>query len=201
MMVTLVAVLVACSRSRHTVEGSFAISLVQTQNVGLPSNAPPTQGGSPDSNRLLIAHPSFVSSNSPVQYWVERRELVTAADLLSAEVRLREPFRLTKAQFEEGIQKYGRDVPGLTNMSYEEFRKNNESPQPEIFLTFTEAGRIRFAEVTRRHTGRQLAIIVADQVVTAPLIREAITGGVAVVSGTYTPAEARAIVDSIRGKH
>ena len=184
----------ACGKSQRKVPESFAISLVQTQTTGLLSDA--GTGWS----RLLSTHPSAVTSNSPTNYWVENADLLTAADLLSAEVHLREPIKLTRSQFEQGIKQYGGNIPGVTNLTYADYLKDQAQPHPEVVLTFTDAGKIRFGEATRRHLGRQLAIIVDGQIITAPLVREEITGGIAVVAGTFTVHEAHVIVDKIYGR-
>ena len=193
-IVTVAMTLGACGKSQRKVPESFAISLVQTQTTGLLSDA--GTGWS----RLLSTHPSAVASNSPTNYWVENAELLTAADLLSAEVHLREPIKLTRSQFEQAIKRYGGNVPGATNLTYAGYLKDQAQPHPEVVLTFTDVGKIRLAEATGRHIGRQLAIIVDGQIITAPLIREEITGGVAVVAGTFTVHEAHIIVDKIYGR-
>ena len=62
-------------------------------------------------------------------------------------------------------------------------------------------GRDTFADVTTRLEGRQLAIVVDDQVISAPTVQNAITGGVGVITGSFTearegprdPAERRAL--------
>ena len=184
----------ACGKSQRKVQGSFAISLVQTQTTGLLSS--PGTG----SSRLLSIHPSAVASNAPTNYWVENAALLTAGDLLSAEVHVREPIKLTRSQFQHAFKQYGGNVPGATNLTYADYVKDQAQSHPEVVLTFTDAGKIRFAEATRRHIGRQLAIIVDGQIVTAPLVREEITGGVAVVAGAFTVQEAHVIVDKIYGR-
>ena len=184
--------LCACGKSQREVPESFAISLVQTQPTGLLSAA--------GTGRLLSMHPSSVASSSSTNYWVENTELLSAADLLSAEVHVREPVKLTRSQFEQGIKQYGGNIPGVTNLTYADYLKDQAQPHPEVVLTFTDAGKIRFGEATRRHLGRQLAIIVDGQIITAPLVREEITGGVAVVAGTFTVHEAHVIVDKIYGR-
>ena len=186
----------ACSKAPRKVEGSFAISLVQTQITGLLSTADAGLG----SSRLLRVHPSAVASGSRTNYWVENTQLLSAADLFSAEVHLSDAVKLTRSEFEQAARKYGRDESGMTNLSYAKWLKDNAQSRPEVVLTFTDAGKFKFADATRRHTGRQLAIIVDQEIITAPLIREEITGGVAVVSGLFTVDEAHAIVDRIHGR-
>jgi len=69
--------------------------------------------------------------------------------------------------------------------------------RPVINLEFTAEGQARFAEVTRAHVGRQLAFVVDGQVLSAPHINEPITGGKAVISGSFTREEAERLARSI----
>lgn len=76
------------------------------------------------------------------------------------------------------------------------------SGRPELDLTFSPRGRERFAQVTRDNTGKRLAIIINGQLYEAPVVRDEITGGKAVVTGSFTKDEAenltRKINDAIR---
>jgi len=62
--------------------------------------------------------------------------------------------------------------------------------QPIVGLTFNASGARRFAELTTRHVGRRLAIVLDGQVQSAPRIQEPIPSGEAVISGQFTPEEA-----------
>ncbi len=76
------------------------------------------------------------------------------------------------------------------------------SGRPELDLIFSTRGRERFAQVTRDNTGKRLAIIIDGQLYEAPVVRDEITGGKAVVTGSFTKDEAenltRKINDAIR---
>ena len=61
---------------------------------------------------------------------------------------------------------------------------------PYVGLSFDSLGADRFAKVTSRNKGRRLAIVLDDKVQSAPVIREAITGGEAQISGNFTMDEA-----------
>lgn len=61
---------------------------------------------------------------------------------------------------------------------------------PYVSLSFDGIGTERFANITRRNRGRRLAIVLDDKVQSAPVIREAITGGEASISGRFTVEEA-----------
>ncbi|NMA20348.1 MAG: protein translocase subunit SecD [Lentisphaerae bacterium] len=60
-----------------------------------------------------------------------------------------------------------------------------------ISLRFNAKGAAAFADVTGKNVGRRLAIVLDDRVYSAPNIREAITGGQAEISGSFTVEEAR----------
>ena len=55
-----------------------------------------------------------------------------------------------------------------------------------VNFTFDSIGTRRFAEITRANTGRPFAIVLDDKVITAPVIREPITGGRGQISGSFT---------------
>lgn len=57
-----------------------------------------------------------------------------------------------------------------------------------------------FARWTEEHVGEQVAMIVGDEVVSAPAIQDAITGGEVSISGQYTQSEAQALLHDITGR-
>lgn len=62
--------------------------------------------------------------------------------------------------------------------------------QPHVAMDFTSEGSERFAEITGRHIGERLAIVLDDVVKSAPVIKTRITGGRAVIEGNFTMDEA-----------
>jgi preprotein translocase subunit SecD len=69
---------------------------------------------------------------------------------------------------------------------------------PQIQITFTKAGRQRFAEVTRDSIHRRLAIIIDGQLCEAPIIQAEIPGGIAEISGSFSKQEAEQLASKIR---
>jgi SecD/SecF fusion protein len=55
-----------------------------------------------------------------------------------------------------------------------------------VNFTFDSIGTRRFSEVTRNNVGRPFAIVLDEKVITAPNIREPITGGRGQISGNFT---------------
>jgi len=54
-----------------------------------------------------------------------------------------------------------------------------------VNFTFDSVGTRRFADVTRQNVGRPFAIVLDEKVITAPVIREPITGGRGQISGSF----------------
>ncbi len=67
---------------------------------------------------------------------------------------------------------------------------SNQDNTPYVSISFNSLGSDRFAKITTRNRGRRLAIVLDDKVQSAPVIREAITGGEAQISGRFTMDEA-----------
>lgn len=62
--------------------------------------------------------------------------------------------------------------------------------QPYVSIDFNSLGAKRFDQLTAANVGRQMAIVLDDQVYSAPVIRERISGGSAQISGSFTEQEA-----------
>ena len=69
-------------------------------------------------------------------------------------------------------------------------RIDSQDNRPYVSLSFDSIGAEKFAKITRRTVGRNMAIVLDDKVQSAPVIREAITGGEASISGQFTVEEA-----------
>ncbi len=72
-------------------------------------------------------------------------------------------------------------------------------PNFQVRVTFTDVGRDQFAEVTRKHVGKRLAILVDGEVLMAPRIQAEIRDGVVVIAGDFTAQEATALAIKING--
>ncbi|MDD2870659.1 MAG: protein translocase subunit SecD [Candidatus Gracilibacteria bacterium] len=73
----------------------------------------------------------------------------------------------------------------------------NQAFTPMIELTFNDEGAKIFGELSSRLVGKEMAIFVGGELLTAPTINEAILGGKAVITGNYTPEEAKALSQDI----
>ena len=70
----------------------------------------------------------------------------------------------------------------------------NFGSKPIIGLKFNEEGANLFAKITRENTGDVLGIFLDGNLVEAPYIKEEITGGQAVITGDFTPDQAKQVV-------
>ncbi len=68
--------------------------------------------------------------------------------------------------------------------------KDPISGDPQISIRLNNEGAERFAKATRDNIGKQLAIVIRQQVVSAPRINEPITGGMVVINGNFTEQDA-----------
>ena len=69
---------------------------------------------------------------------------------------------------------------------------------PIVSFRFNGRGTRRFAHLTEESIGRALAIVLDDKVLSAPVIREPITGGSVQISGNFTVEEANSVAMQLR---
>lgn len=69
---------------------------------------------------------------------------------------------------------------------------------PIASFRFNGRGTRRFAHVTEENVGKPFAIVLDDKVISAPVIREPITGGSGQISGNFTLAEANSVAMLLR---
>ena len=67
-----------------------------------------------------------------------------------------------------------------------------------VSFTFDSVGSRRFADITRANVGRPFAIVLDDKVLTAPVIREPITGGRGQISGSFNAQSASDLAALLR---
>ncbi len=73
-----------------------------------------------------------------------------------------------------------------------EFDPNTREPM--VSLQFDETGTKLFAEITKANVGKRVAIYLDGFSISSPVVREEITDGKAVISGQFTPVEAKQLV-------
>lgn len=75
---------------------------------------------------------------------------------------------------------------------------DSQNGQPTVGITFNGAGGRRFATVTQQNVNKPFAIIVDNQVISAPNINEPILGGKAQIAGGFTTESANQLAIALR---
>ena len=91
----------------------------------------------------------------------------------------------------------GNFVPTLLNGKYlksAQLSFDTSTGEPIVNLNFNDEGAKLFEQITRDNVGKTVAIYLDGQVISAPVVREAITGGQAQISGNFTPEEGKLLV-------
>ena len=66
--------------------------------------------------------------------------------------------------------------------------------EPKVSLQFNDVGTKLFAEITKNNIGKMVAIYLDGSPISTPVVREEIPNGQAVISGSFTPTEAKLLV-------
>ncbi|HET6605715.1 MAG TPA: protein translocase subunit SecD [Rhodopila sp.] len=75
---------------------------------------------------------------------------------------------------------------------------NSETGEWVVNFTFNSVGARRFADISRANVNHRFAIVLDDKVISAPVIREAITGGRGQISGSFTAQSANDLAVLLR---
>lgn len=76
--------------------------------------------------------------------------------------------------------------------------QTTQNNQNEVAIEFTDEGAQKFADLTSANVGRTIAILLDGEVLTAPRVNEAITGGKAVITGSRNLEEAHNLAVLLR---
>lgn len=79
-----------------------------------------------------------------------------------------------------------------------EVRYDQDYNEPYVAITFNSLGASTFFDLTSKNVKKRLAIILDDHVYSAPVIQEAIAGGRAQVTGSFTTNEAKDLAIALR---
>ena len=95
-----------------------------------------------------------------------------------------------------------KDVNGTTVLTGKDLRdaraQMTGANQSVVGLEFTDEGGAKFADLTARNIGRPISILLDGEVLTSPVVQEAITGGKAQISGSRSMEEAEHLAILLR---
>ena len=89
----------------------------------------------------------------------------------------------------------GTDVESASAKTSQDVMGNNEYI---VELNLTEEGAVKFEQATAENVGKVISIIYDDEIISAPKVNEAISGGQAIISGMLDFEEAENLAASIR---
>ncbi len=147
-------------------------------------------------NRLIVELAGVFDINQAIQSigrtpYLEFRTLAPGADLtkLQASQQKKEPINID--DYFKPTQLTGRYLAKAT------LDFNQTSLEPTVLLDFNSDGGKLFADITRENISKPLAIFLDGLPIEVPTVREEITSGRAVISGSFTPETARTLVRNL----
>src|SRR3989344_1709510 len=99
-------------------------------------------------------------------------------------------FKLVKKDFENNMQ----DAQGVPNPAA--FEDTGVSA-PVVRVDFNSEGKKLFGDITSANVGRLLAIFLDGNIISAPVIKDKITDGTAIISGNFTAEQAKETVRNL----
>lgn len=105
---------------------------------------------------------------------------------------LGETARLTFRDEDGNILVEGKDVNGS------EAVRDPNTGESAVSLSFDRTGAQAFAEATKKLTGKRIGIYMDETLISAPVVKQAITEGTAMINGMDSPEEAKALSEKIR---
>jgi len=95
-----------------------------------------------------------------------------------------------------------KDESGATRMTGKDLKTAKEQidngKKNVVAIEFTDEGAKKFADLTASNVGHQISILLDGQVLTSPVVNEAITGGKAVITGSKTLEDAKNLAILLR---
>lgn len=92
------------------------------------------------------------------------------------------------------FQSSGLDGSGLKSA---QLTFNNQTYQPQISLQLNSDGAKKFSDITSSNIGKTVAIYLDGLPISTPTVQSAITDGNAVITGSFTPEEAKTLVQRL----
>lgn len=75
---------------------------------------------------------------------------------------------------------------------------DSQTGQPQVQITFTADGTKKFADITSRNIGKRVDIVLDNQVISYPTVQTAILDGNAVINGSFTIDQAKALATDLQ---
>lgn len=109
------------------------------------------------------------------------REISTATE----EGKIATESALVYGPFQKETDLSGRDLKRASPVF------DPQTSEPVVQLNFNDEGAIKFERITKENLGKQLAIFLDNQLLMAPTVQAVISGGQAVITGSFTAAQTK----------
>lgn len=177
--------------------------VVQLPGIEDPDRAMNLLQGTAQLEFKLVAEPSGISAAELYQKAIESgkwkegqsNSLLNRAieSLLPSDTRLyleKEKDKQTQLEIERPILLESKTLMTGEMVKNAQVRIGGTFNEPYVSLDMTSKGAKVFAKVTEENVGRRLAIVLDDNVKSAPVIRDKIVGGAAQITGSFDHKEA-----------
>jgi preprotein translocase subunit SecD len=129
----------------------------------------------------------LVDLSMPVEQALQGRPPPESEIVYGSKAENRQPYLLEKRVIVSG-EELTDAQPGF----------DQRTGEPIVSFKFNTSGARKFAQVTQENVGRPFAIVLDDEVISAPVIREPILGGSGQISGSFTVESANNLAILLR---
>ena len=95
-----------------------------------------------------------------------------------------------KETTEDGKDLVDTDLTGA-NLKKAQVQFDNSTGEPQVSLLFDADGAKKFADITKKNVGKPVAIELDNEIISSPVVQNAIENGEAVITGKFTVDEAK----------
>lgn len=135
----------------------------------------------------------------------ERDALLERAEQFQAEIdalATSTPAEVIQAKINSFLEEYDDPYFKKTKLTGQYLERavldfDQTTMEPQVLLEFDDEGKEIFKEITERSIGKQVAIMIDGAIISAPVVREAITGGTAQITGDFSVEEAKKLVRNL----
>ncbi|HZY50350.1 MAG TPA: protein translocase subunit SecD, partial [Devosia sp.] len=130
-----------------------------------------------------LVHPTMTAEQAKAQGVPAGYEIVPSADGANGPAE-----ELLNENIELGGEDLTNAQPGF----------DQQTGRSVVSFSFNTHGAIVFGEITAKNVGKRFAIVLDNQVITAPTIQQPITGGTGQITGNFTPQSANDLAVLLR---
>jgi preprotein translocase subunit SecD len=173
----------AMAALRDTIErrvNLFGVSepIVQTEKGGLTGSG---------EDRLIVELPGVTDTQKAI-------DLIGQTPVLDFRLLTTAAGTTTAGFVETGLS--GRYLD-KAQLQFASGKSGTLSNEPTVVLTFNADGKALFAKLTSENVGKTIGIFLDGQPISTPVVQEAIVDGTAVITGSFTPDQARTLVRNL----